>query len=176
MAKTSKILEEELSEDVKRLMREDMPLTPNSQDFIRKRPGYHQTWLSEDMIEWAKEVGYSNVQRPKEGDPKRPGAETGEALWRSEGDRKRSYAMEVPEPLYQVHIHGVARRSHAAYTNPDLLAAEKARGTDRDLGAIMEENDIKVIATYEQQAEPVEIPDPQGGGGSAPAMAAAREG
>lgn len=122
---------------------------------LRKRPGYHQTWLRAEDVERYKEVGYSNIQKPNsdpakyEKEIKRPGSETGEILRRSEGENKYIYAMEVPEELYQQHLNAVSALSHARYNSQADVLREYVAGTNRDVGSRMEV--IEDSGTYDEE-------------------------
>lgn len=116
---------------------------------LRKRTGFHQTWINDTDVEYYKEVGYFHIRKPKVDD--KPGQETGEVIKRNEGKDRWQYAMEVSLDLYNRHLDAVVAKSHAAYTSQSDVMREYVDKTNRDLGSKME-----VLEEKEDFAEEVE--------------------
>ncbi len=111
----------------KKLMQKAMPLTPNARHALEDRPGWHATWMIDENLVWAKSVGYREIRDEK-----------GEVIDRSEGDKKFSRALEIPMEVYEKHLADNAVKSHQMYSQPEVVLAEAARQTNRDLGGMME--------------------------------------
>lgn len=87
---------------------------------IRRRPGWHQCWImgtqvngNDGEVDLYKEVGYKPVRKAKENE--KPGEESGEIVKRRDFGKAEMVAMEVPEELYQKHIHAKAMESVGKY-------------------------------------------------------------
>lgn len=88
---------------------------------IRKRPGWHQCWImgtqvngNDGEVDLYKEVGYRPVRKAKTPN-ENPGEETGDIVKRRDFGKSEMVAMEVPEELYQKHIHAKALESVGKY-------------------------------------------------------------
>jgi hypothetical protein len=111
----------------KQIMAKAMPLTPNARFELVDKPGWHATWMIDDNLTWAKSVGYREIRDIE-----------GHVIDRPEGDKKFSRALEIPEDVYRKHLADIAIRSHQMYSQPEVVLAETARQTNRDLGGMME--------------------------------------
>jgi len=120
---------------------------------LRKRVGWHQTWIRNDQFDDFMEVGYAQVRRSKEGSTQEPGTETGEVIKITESDRVILIQVECPIELYEQGIKANAYRSQVMYS-PDAQETfrEQLEGrVNRDMGTKKER--ISVINEFEEGVE-----------------------